>query len=393
MLSNNFTNLSQDFIDAVLSRSPSQGYTHTFYRYPARFSPEFARAAIKFFSDKDDTILDPFMGGGTTLVEALVQGRNAIGTDINSLAHFVSTVKTTMLSAHDFDRIIDWYHDVLPKLNIRRVPNRHEAWANSGYQKHLPWRIRKILEFILSEIDSLPTSDQQALMRCVVLRAGQWALDCTTRIPSICEFRGKLFELILEYSASMEETKKAIQELPNGTIPATICLNLSAVKLEEGLWKNRDMKKPRLVITSPPYPNVSVLYHRWQVNGRRETPAPYWIADRQDGHGYSYYTMGSRTPTGVNNYFRNIEDTFTHIHQLLDINALVVQLISFSDLPNQLPRYLAAMQKAGYQEVDLPQSDTEDGRIWRQVPLRKWYASLKGKTPASRELLLMHRRV
>jgi hypothetical protein len=42
-------------------------------------------------------------------------------------------------------------------------------------------------------------------------------------------------------------------------------------------------RKAKLIVTSPPYPGVHVLYHRWHVDGRRETPAPYWIAGCNDG--------------------------------------------------------------------------------------------------------------
>jgi DNA modification methylase len=69
---------------AARDEAPVSGYTHNFYRYPARFSPKFVRAVIKAFSEPGDLVLDPFMGGGTTLVEALAQGRSAIGVDIRS---------------------------------------------------------------------------------------------------------------------------------------------------------------------------------------------------------------------------------------------------------------------------------------------------------------------
>ena len=32
---------------------------------------------------------------------------------------------------------------------------------------------------------------------------------------------------------------------------------------------------PQLILTSPPYPGVYVLYHRWKIGGRRESPAPF----------------------------------------------------------------------------------------------------------------------
>jgi hypothetical protein len=72
-----------------------RGLTHTFYKYPARFSPLFARAVIQLFTEKGDVVFDPFMGGGTTIVEASAMGRHAIGSDINTLALYVSKVKTT----------------------------------------------------------------------------------------------------------------------------------------------------------------------------------------------------------------------------------------------------------------------------------------------------------
>ena len=36
-----------EFVDGVFSQKPVSGLTHKFYRYPARFSPYFARACIK----------------------------------------------------------------------------------------------------------------------------------------------------------------------------------------------------------------------------------------------------------------------------------------------------------------------------------------------------------
>jgi hypothetical protein len=50
---------------------PVRGLTHGFYKYPARFSPAFARAAIRTFTHPGDLVLDNHVGGGTTLVEAL----------------------------------------------------------------------------------------------------------------------------------------------------------------------------------------------------------------------------------------------------------------------------------------------------------------------------------
>ena len=53
-----------DILEAITTATPVRGLTHNFYRYPARFSPVFARTIIERFSEPGDVVLDPFMGGG-----------------------------------------------------------------------------------------------------------------------------------------------------------------------------------------------------------------------------------------------------------------------------------------------------------------------------------------
>jgi DNA modification methylase len=88
----------QELASAIHDRQPVSGLTHSFYKYPARFSPSFVRQAILNFTEPGDLVLDPFMGAGTSLVEARVLGRKAIGTDLNTLAVFLAETKTRALS-------------------------------------------------------------------------------------------------------------------------------------------------------------------------------------------------------------------------------------------------------------------------------------------------------
>ena len=51
--------------------------------HPAEFPIELPRRLIKMYSFKNDTVMDPFIGSGTTAIAAKQLGRNYIGFEIN----------------------------------------------------------------------------------------------------------------------------------------------------------------------------------------------------------------------------------------------------------------------------------------------------------------------
>ena len=51
--------------------------------HPAPFPVELPKRCIRLFSYKDDIILDPFLGSGTTLISAYQEGRKAIGVELD----------------------------------------------------------------------------------------------------------------------------------------------------------------------------------------------------------------------------------------------------------------------------------------------------------------------
>src|SRR5258708_12310088 len=93
---------SEALLAAIAAKDPVDGSTHNFYRYPARFSPLFVREVISQCSSPGDVVLDPFMGGATTIVEALSLGRKAGGVHIKSLSHLVLLPTTTPLTTDHF---------------------------------------------------------------------------------------------------------------------------------------------------------------------------------------------------------------------------------------------------------------------------------------------------
>jgi hypothetical protein len=117
------------------------------------------------------------------------------------------------------------------------------------------------------------------------------------------------------------------------------------------------------------------------------------IANKLDGAGSSYYTMGNRHYPELKTYFDNIRATMSSIAEIADEDTIIVQMVAFSDLSWQLERYLETMEEAGLSEVYLPMlRGKRDGRLWRSVPGRRWYSDQRGETPGSQEVVLIHRK-
>jgi hypothetical protein len=190
-------------------------------------------------------------------------------------------------------------------------------------------------------------------------------------------------------SALPPQSSAAVRE--TGRNPVTV-LHRSAVGLEDD-ERLAEMGAPHLVLTSPPYPGVHVLYHRWQVDGRKEASLPFMIANKLDGAGSSYYTMGDRKYPELRTYFENIKATMSSVAALADRRTIIVQMLAFSQPRWQLPRYLETMEDAGLTEIFLPALHKEaDGRLWRSVPSRRWCSQQRGETPGSQEVVLIHQK-
>ena len=140
-------------IEAARNPEPVRGLTHCFYKYPARFSPIFARTAIEVFTEPGDLVVDPHVGGGTTLIEALASGRNGVGIDISALAEFVSRVKTTVMSPRELEHLSAWARRLPNVIDIHKPSVEFTEYADLGYYKHLKhrsrWRLRKAKHPIL----------------------------------------------------------------------------------------------------------------------------------------------------------------------------------------------------------------------------------------------------
>jgi DNA modification methylase len=128
---------------------PDRVHVHGFHAYPARMHPTTAERLIRRFSNPGDTVLDPFCGSGTVLVEAMLAARRAVGVDLSPLAVSLARLKTTPRDAREREAIVAAAQSVAALADTRR---ENRAGAS---QRYPPEDVAAFDPHVLLELDSL----------------------------------------------------------------------------------------------------------------------------------------------------------------------------------------------------------------------------------------------
>ena len=71
---------------------------HKIHAFAAKFPPQLPRLFIQELTQPGELVLDPMAGSGTTIVEAILADRNAIGIDLDPLAAMIARIKSAPLN-------------------------------------------------------------------------------------------------------------------------------------------------------------------------------------------------------------------------------------------------------------------------------------------------------
>jgi len=244
---------------------------HSIHPYPAKFIPEIPNKLIKLFHKSDNhCVFDPFCGSGTTLVEAINTGFDAVGVDLNPLACLISRVKTTPLKKDliSISKKIIRFSKRRVKNNEYQIPNipRLDHWFKKDIQIVLAALTQEITHI---EDTHIKEALEVALSSIIVQVSNQ---ESDTRYAAIDKSVTKE-DVFLKFNQATTNIFRAISNHYNNM------MRYSGKKLGTAEVINNDIlevKKSDLpdnigtVITSPPYPNAYEywLYHKYRM---------YWL--------------------------------------------------------------------------------------------------------------------
>lgn len=232
-------------------------FSHGIHKYPAKFFPELPRWLIQKYSNPGDWILEPFMGSGTTNVEALLNNRNSVGIDVDPFARFLAKVKTTPLDknilqdTNDFllERIVYFQPSLIKEEQIPNFPYR-DNWFQPEILKELTY-IKQIIENL--EVEQNVKDFYKICLSSIVRNVSNADDNCTRTV-----IRKKLNKLIYPSFALTKFVENLLTYTPR-ILEFSDNTNNAIVKIPQ----NADARKIdfpaesfELAVTSPPYANA-----------------------------------------------------------------------------------------------------------------------------------------
>lgn len=239
--------------------------THGWHPFPAKFPPQLPGLFIEELTDGGDTVLDPMLGSGTTLVEAARLGRNAIGCDIDPLARLIAAAKLAPLPA---DLAMAVGMEILERAKVRHAVDngalaaerdcRFDAKTREFLNYWFSESVQRELLALLVEVEALADDVARRYLQVVfsstiIAKSGGVSLArdlAHTRPHRVCDKPPRSafaeFEKRLRNNQRFDVTPTGRHEVRAAPAEATGLPDASV----------------DLVVTSPPYANNAIDYMR-----------------------------------------------------------------------------------------------------------------------------------
>ncbi len=264
---------SLNILDWDFVTSETEYLNHSVHPYPCKFIPQIPNTLIQSLSTVGETVLDPFCGSGTTLVEALRLNRQTIGIDANPIAALISRVKTNIISTKEETTLRSIVSDYIDKADYLKKK-----------QNSL---------FLVDDIDNGTIFDEQTLKwieqwydNCVILELYNIRKNCmvihNNKARDVA--LAALSSILVNVSKQDSDTRyvrriknikpgdtfskfaKSLDNITNQVIQFSkeINPNFTAQVLCANILQDPSINDVDLVVCSPPYPNAYSyhLYHR-----------------------------------------------------------------------------------------------------------------------------------
>ncbi len=315
----------------IANDAPGDTLTHGFHTWAARMHPGLARELIAM-GHPDAVVLDPFMGGGTVLLEARVAGHKTVGVDLNPLAARIAEVRCDAPSA-EARAVFMARAEALAERSEHRVRTRQQAVARlpatmvSLYAPHILKELTGLLEEIRKEEAVRSRDTFEAVFSSLVVKLSNKKADTSSDVVEKRLRKGLPTELFLrkckELVQRWAELEVALGERP---LPLPHLFTGDARALPAIL----EGRKVGTIVSSPPYGGT----YDYQAQHALRLA---WLG--LDGEGFLHGEIGARSQPAADPVQRWNEELLAVLRamrQVIDDDGRILLVIGDGELSRQV---------------------------------------------------------
>jgi hypothetical protein len=324
------TQILRHAFDVAATETAELADVHGFHSYPARMHPETAARLVAELSAAGETVLDPFCGSGTVLVEARRAGRRGVGYDVNPLSSELSWLKT-LGPADDFISALDEQAARVAAHADERRKRKAGATERYGEADRAQFAPHVLLE-LDGLRDGIRQTEDACLRRALFLvlsalltKVSQRTGDSTAHARDKRVAPGFPSRFFVKKTNELGRQLATYRESLPAEAPTASCTLGDARKLP-GLVA----RSVSLVVSSPPYPGVYDYLSHHDDRLR-------WLG--LPAHDFEKLEMGSRRELSGENFGpalarweRDLAATLSALARGLTPNGRIVLLIADSTL-------------------------------------------------------------
>ncbi len=263
-----------NLLDWNFQKEDSRVYLHNFCWYPSRFIPIIPAHLINALSKKNDVVLDPFCGVGTTLIEALKLQRNAIGIDLNPVGCFIAKTKCRILLENrvNFNKLTqhrDFIYslcteDLFTRKQNLNIPLNKIELLIPNFDSNREWynldTLRMLTQLYLS-IENMPnglTKDICKIFFISILMPSS-GFEVSKPYTYFADNVKPKVKLYFKHSLKLylQKLDKFITEYKPNQLPIGSSLTYQVFNNDARDITDLITNKVDLIVTSPPYLNVT----------------------------------------------------------------------------------------------------------------------------------------
>ncbi|MFZ8848318.1 MAG: DNA methyltransferase [Minisyncoccia bacterium] len=349
----NIQNFGIDLSFADVPETERTKHVHRLHPYLGKFIPQLVEVFLKKYFQPGQIILDPFVGSGTTLIEANLLNMPSIGVELSEFSYLIAKVKTQKYNVELVEKEI---LDILNKTKefSRKIQKNQrslfEDWDFKPSEYFKNWYHPRAIKEIYFYRSLIPNYQNQDILKIILSRSARSARQIPhydlarpkkpikekywcLKHKRYCEPVNNAIKFITRYSLDTIRRIKEFDKLR--TSAEIILLQGDARKIKLPVKKEIDG-----IFTSPPYLGL--------INYHEQHRYAYELFDFKE---YPEAEIGSPNKNGNDNkerYKKDIIAVFKNMNNYLRSGAKI--FIVVSDKHNLYPQI---GKECGYRLVDV----------------------------------------